>query len=143
MEEVSHGLMKLLMVFLAGAKFPIKWTAPEAIHFGVFTIKADVWSFGILLMEIVTYGRVPYPGRQLCPTATLPAQGCPETAVMADVPSSGPGAAHLRVRMEPMVETEAQVCHSGGGVGRGGASLPPVSVGLGNRTVSPASSRGQ
>ncbi|XP_062068926.1 tyrosine-protein kinase Blk [Lepus europaeus] len=45
-----------------GAKFPIKWTAPEAIQFGVFTIKADVWSFGILLMEIVTYGRVPYPG---------------------------------------------------------------------------------
>ncbi|XP_016065797.1 PREDICTED: tyrosine-protein kinase Blk [Miniopterus natalensis] len=45
-----------------GAKFPIKWTAPEAIHFGVFTIKADVWSFGILLMEIITYGRVPYPG---------------------------------------------------------------------------------
>ncbi|XP_063091018.1 tyrosine-protein kinase Blk isoform X1 [Cavia porcellus] len=45
-----------------GAKFPIKWTAPEAIHFGVFSIKADVWSFGVLLMEIITYGRVPYPG---------------------------------------------------------------------------------
>uniref|UniRef100_H2ZYD6 non-specific protein-tyrosine kinase n=1 Tax=Latimeria chalumnae TaxID=7897 RepID=H2ZYD6_LATCH len=47
---------------LTGAKFPIKWTAPEAINYGSFTIKSDMWSFGILLMEIVTYGRTPYPG---------------------------------------------------------------------------------
>uniref|UniRef100_A0A8C9V766 Tyrosine-protein kinase n=1 Tax=Scleropages formosus TaxID=113540 RepID=A0A8C9V766_SCLFO len=45
-----------------GAKFPIKWTAPEAINFGSFTIKSDVWSFGILLTEVVSYGRTPYPG---------------------------------------------------------------------------------
>jgi len=45
-----------------GAKFPIKWTAPEAAMMNKFSIKSDVWSFGILLVEIVTYGRIPYPG---------------------------------------------------------------------------------
>ncbi len=45
-----------------GARFPIKWTAPEAASYSKFSIKSDVWSFGILLTELVTYGRVPYPG---------------------------------------------------------------------------------
>lgn len=45
-----------------GAKFPVKWTAPEAVLYGKFTIKSDVWSYGILLMELVTHGQVPYPG---------------------------------------------------------------------------------
>ncbi len=43
-------------------KFAIKWTAPEAMFHNKFTIKSDVWSFGILLYELVTFGRVPYPG---------------------------------------------------------------------------------
>ncbi|XP_032822199.1 tyrosine-protein kinase Src42A-like isoform X1 [Petromyzon marinus] len=45
-----------------GGKFPVKWTAPEAANYSRFTIKSDVWSFGILLYEIVTYGKVPYAG---------------------------------------------------------------------------------
>ncbi|XP_013406851.1 tyrosine-protein kinase SRK2 isoform X5 [Lingula anatina] len=45
-----------------GSKFPIKWTAPEAALYGKFTIKSDVWSYGILLVELVTYGQIPYPG---------------------------------------------------------------------------------
>lgn len=46
----------------AGAKIPIRWTAPEALgQCGDFTIKSDVWAFGILLVEIVTFGQLPYP----------------------------------------------------------------------------------
>ena len=45
-----------------GEQLPIKWTAPEAAIFKRFTIKSDVWSFGILLWEIVTYSQVPYSG---------------------------------------------------------------------------------
>lgn len=43
-------------------KLPVKWTAPEAIRTNKFSIKSDVWSFGILLYEIITYGKMPYSG---------------------------------------------------------------------------------
>uniref|UniRef100_A0A452TXW4 receptor protein-tyrosine kinase n=1 Tax=Ursus maritimus TaxID=29073 RepID=A0A452TXW4_URSMA len=43
-----------------GGKIPIRWTAPEAIAFRKFTSASDVWSYGIVLWEVVSYGERPY-----------------------------------------------------------------------------------
>ncbi|XP_077865620.1 tyrosine kinase receptor Cad96Ca-like, partial [Saccoglossus kowalevskii] len=39
---------------------PIRWMAIESIFDGVYTSKTDVWSYGVLLWEIFTFGTVPY-----------------------------------------------------------------------------------
>lgn len=48
------------VLFLKGGKIPIRWTAPEAIAYRKFTSASDVWSYGIVMWEVISYGERPY-----------------------------------------------------------------------------------
>jgi ephrin-B len=43
-----------------GGKIPVRWTAPEAIAFRKFTWASDVWSYGIVMWEVMSFGERPY-----------------------------------------------------------------------------------
>ncbi|OXB83821.1 UNVERIFIED_CONTAM: hypothetical protein H355_003033 [Colinus virginianus] len=44
----------------SGAKFPIKWSSPEVFHFKKYSSKSDIWSFGVLMWEVFTEGKMPF-----------------------------------------------------------------------------------
>ena len=105
-----------------GAKFPIKWTAPEAAMYSHFTIKSDVWSFGIFLYELITYGRIPYPNIQILEAVERgyhisPPANCPELLyeIMTECwkrnPESRPTFETLQWRMEDFFFTDTGPIH--------------------------------
>lgn len=68
-------------------KLPVKWMAPESLEKGTYTSKSDVWSYGVVLWELLTRGASPYPGVENWDVAMFIKMGrrlprpeyCPET----------------------------------------------------------------
>ncbi|KRX80069.1 putative tyrosine-protein kinase F09A5.2 [Trichinella sp. T6] len=107
------------MVYMGkGGRLPIKWMALEAIKNYEFTTKSDVWSFGVLLFEIITLGGSPYPGIQPADMEQLLESGkrmeqpsnCPDELYMTMVncwqkePSTRPSFTEIRERLRAMLE---------------------------------------
>ncbi|XDV51271.1 hypothetical protein PO909_020187, partial [Leuciscus waleckii] len=44
----------------SGGKIPIRWTAPEAIAYRKFSSSSDVWSYAVVMWEVMSYGERPY-----------------------------------------------------------------------------------
>lgn len=53
--------INLIVMYNLG-ELPIRWMSPEAVQWGVFSIQSDIWSYGIVLYEIITFGMFPYDG---------------------------------------------------------------------------------
>ncbi|XP_038626869.1 megakaryocyte-associated tyrosine-protein kinase isoform X1 [Tachyglossus aculeatus] len=83
----DFGLAKADRKGLDVTRLPVKWTAPEALKHKKFSSKSDVWSFGILLWEVFSYGRAPYPKMSLKEVSEAvekgyrmdPPENCPPT----------------------------------------------------------------
>ncbi|XP_076245437.1 muscle, skeletal receptor tyrosine-protein kinase [Calliopsis andreniformis] len=64
---------------------PVRWMSPESVMYGRFTLESDVWSFGVVLWEVYSFGKQPYYGHNneevvkliLQGIMLIPPEGCP------------------------------------------------------------------
>ncbi|XP_066948830.1 tyrosine-protein kinase transmembrane receptor Ror-like [Macrobrachium rosenbergii] len=107
---------------------PVRWMAPESIMYGKFTLESDVWSFGVVLWEIYSFGKQPYYGNSnehvmklilqgilLSPPDTCPAQVCD---VMRKCWATEP---HDRIKFTDILTSLTRILH-----GNASEASPPL-----------------
>eukprot|EP01119_Soliformovum_irregulare_P026187 TRINITY_DN9933_c0_g1_i3.p1 TRINITY_DN9933_c0_g1~~TRINITY_DN9933_c0_g1_i3.p1 ORF type:complete len:774 (-),score=142.82 TRINITY_DN9933_c0_g1_i3:70-2151(-) len=97
---------------------PVKWSAPEALHFNKQTTASDVWSFGVAVWEMYSHGSNPYVGMSNKETAEFVTEGgrmkkpkdCPDEVyqMMLDCwdrePEKRPTFSEIVKRIEKIIE---------------------------------------
>uniref|UniRef100_A0A8C5MH07 Receptor protein-tyrosine kinase n=1 Tax=Leptobrachium leishanense TaxID=445787 RepID=A0A8C5MH07_9ANUR len=76
----DFGLAKLLGAdekeyHAEGGKVPIKWMALESILHRIYTHQSDVWSYGVTVWELMTFGLKPYDGIPASDISTILEKG--------------------------------------------------------------------
>ena len=61
--SLSYDLYSAEYYRFNNLQIPLRWMSPEAIFDDEFSEKSDVWSFGVLIWEIYTFGQMPYHDR--------------------------------------------------------------------------------
>eukprot|EP01102_Stenamoeba_stenopodia_P017980 TRINITY_DN6531_c0_g1_i2.p1 TRINITY_DN6531_c0_g1~~TRINITY_DN6531_c0_g1_i2.p1 ORF type:complete len:335 (+),score=62.13 TRINITY_DN6531_c0_g1_i2:697-1701(+) len=92
----DFGLSRKCMTGTTKADMPLKWSAPESLAEGIYSFKSDVWSFGIVLWEILHKGEEPYADM----TVIQIFEGITKRGLRPPVPSTTP-----RVFHEQMVKS--------------------------------------
>lgn len=127
-EEVYYRAQK--------SAFPIRWTAPEAMETMLFNIATDVWSFGVLMLEIYLDGDRPYRGMDNQTVISRVAsgyraprpEGCSSAAYNGIIlkcwsadPAARPTFASIADHLEAIALGAEGGGRGGGGAGAGGA----------------------
>ncbi|XP_048735561.1 fibroblast growth factor receptor 4-like isoform X2 [Ostrea edulis] len=105
---------------ITSGKLPLKWMAIESLRDRIFTTQSDVWSFGILMWEIITMGGSPYPNIALADLYYVLANGyrmerpsnCSSElyTIMRqcwiEIPSERPNFTDLRIQIEQLLSRD-------------------------------------
>ena len=57
-------MISFVFRFSRKGMLPVRWMAPESLADGLFTPMSDIWSYGVLLYEMITFGSFPFQGKR-------------------------------------------------------------------------------